>query len=243
MTSSSPELVYPSLELADHPYPFYELLRADAPVYRVPGRDEYLVARHEDVVHVLKHPEVYSNALARQGRKHSSGSHEESGADASTIASDPPEHKEKRALCFRGFTPGRLKTYEPRVRAIVDDLIDGFAGRGEVEFVSEFANPLPILVFCALFFGDAREDFDRFRRWALLEGSADPELVRDRRDRRPLRRIVRHHLRDHPHRTLPQLRRVGTRSTSHDSILLNRWSLRTSRGGSIPDVGTTGRSG
>ena len=182
MASSSPDLVYPSLELAEHPYPFYELLRAESPVYKVPGRDEYLVARHVDVLHVLKHPDVFSNALARQGRKHSSGSHEERGEDASTIASDPPEHKAKRALCFRGFTPGRLRDYEPRIEAIVDDLIDEFVERGEVEFVSEFANPLPILVFCALFFGDAREDYDRFRRWALLEGSGIRYLPAERQD-------------------------------------------------------------
>ena len=39
-------------------------------------------------------------------------------------------------------------------------------------------------------------------------GGADPELLRDRADRRPLRRVVRRHLGDHPHRPLTQLRRV-----------------------------------
>jgi integrase len=61
--------------------------------------------------------------------------------------------------------------------------------------------------------------------------SADPVLLRHRGDRRPLRRIVRRHLGDHAHRTLPQLRRVLARSP-HGSILLKDWSLRTRRGGS-----------
>src|SRR5215831_19519530 len=63
-------------------------------------------------------------------------------------------------------------------------------------------------------------------------GRADPQLLRDRGDRGPLRRVVRRDLGDHTHRSLPQLQRVLTRSP-HSSILLKRWSLRTRRGDSM----------
>src|SRR5215469_18321081 len=54
-------------------------------------------------------------------------------------------------------------------------------------------------------------------------GRADPQLLRDRGDRGPLRRVVRRDLGDHAHRSLPQLQRVLARSP-HSSILLKRWN-------------------
>jgi hypothetical protein len=49
-------------------------------------------------------------------------------------------------------------------------------------------------------------------------GRTDAQLLRNRPDRSPLRVVVRGHLRDHPHRPLPQLRRVVLGPTCHDSI-------------------------
>lgn len=176
MAPDARDVVYPSVELIECPYPVFELLQEEAPVHKVPGRDEYLVSRYEDIVYVLRHPEVFSNALARQARGQGDGSE----ANASTIASDPPAHKAKRALTYSGFTPGRLRTYESVIQSITDTLIDSFIDKGAVEFVEDFASPLPILVFCELFFGNAREDYEKFRRWALLDGSGARYLPGER---------------------------------------------------------------
>ena len=109
-------------------------------MYKVPGHDEYLVTRFDDVVQVLRNTEVFSNALARGDRG--------AGADvckyASTIASDPPEHKVKRSLSARHFSPGRLREYAEVVERVTDELIDEFVDEGRVEFVDQFATPLPI---------------------------------------------------------------------------------------------------
>jgi cytochrome P450 len=43
-----------------------------------------------------------------------------------------------------------MKKLEPEIRGIVNELIDGFAGRGEAEFISEFAHEVPTRVFLAL---------------------------------------------------------------------------------------------
>src|ERR1035438_1698949 len=51
---------------------------------------------------------------------------------------------------------------------------------------------------------------------------ADPQFRGHGHDRWPVRRVVRPHLGDHPDCTLPQLRRVITRSTSHGSIFSSR---------------------
>lgn len=63
---------------------------------------------------------------------------------------DPPEHTAYRQALQPLFSPARMKKLEPEICDIVNQLIDGFAARGEVEFVSEFAHELPMRVFLAL---------------------------------------------------------------------------------------------
>ena len=42
------------------PYPYYAALRRDAPVYRVPGLGLWAVSRHEDVLTILRRPDLFS---------------------------------------------------------------------------------------------------------------------------------------------------------------------------------------
>lgn len=63
---------------------------------------------------------------------------------------DPPEHTAFRHVLQPLFNPVRMKKLEPEIRGIVNELIDGFAGRGEAEFISEFAHEVPTRVFLAL---------------------------------------------------------------------------------------------
>lgn len=53
-----------SPEITQCPYPFYEALRREAPVYKHPHRNEFLVARRSDILHVLQHPQIFSSDLA-----------------------------------------------------------------------------------------------------------------------------------------------------------------------------------
>src|ERR1700755_1549062 len=66
------EFGFPSPEVTQCPYPFYAALRRDAPIYKYPGRDEFLIARRSDILDVLKRPDIFSNegwrADARMGR-------------------------------------------------------------------------------------------------------------------------------------------------------------------------------
>lgn len=66
------------------------------------------------------------------------------------IELDPPEHTGYRKALQPLFGPMRMKKLTEDIRAVVDELIDGFAERGSAEFVSEFAHELPARVFLAL---------------------------------------------------------------------------------------------
>jgi cytochrome P450 len=141
--------IYPAMQHAECPFPVFEQLREEHPVYRVPGRDEFLVTRHEDLTFVTSHPELFSSTP-----------HDvpwSPGWSETMIAQDPPEHGAVRKIAQRSFTPAKVKSYEPIVTGIVTELIDGFIDKGEVEFCTGFANSLSLWVTCELM-GLPRED-------------------------------------------------------------------------------------
>ena len=59
MTSIDYEPASP--EVKQDPYPFYEAMRRESPVYRIPSTGFYAVSRYDDVMRVLKDPEVFSS--------------------------------------------------------------------------------------------------------------------------------------------------------------------------------------
>jgi hypothetical protein len=52
------EFDWPSPEVTECPFPFYEALRNAGPVCRIPGHasNEFLVSRWQDVAYVEEHP-------------------------------------------------------------------------------------------------------------------------------------------------------------------------------------------
>lgn len=63
---------------------------------------------------------------------------------------DPPEQMAYRKLIAPFFTPKSVGELEKRARRITLELIEGFIGRGECEFYSEFSLHMPIGIFLSL---------------------------------------------------------------------------------------------
>jgi cytochrome P450 len=70
---------------------------------------------------------------------------------------DGPEHRLKRSMAPKLVAPERLRRYRSFITTTVNELIDDFIGRGEVEFASEFSTPLPLRVVCEML-GVPRDD-------------------------------------------------------------------------------------
>jgi cytochrome P450 len=174
-TSSAP-VDFPTHEVARCPYPTYATLRSEHRVQKVPGRNEYLISRHADIVHVIRHPELFSNVtyvLEDDGMTRAATLADFETRSAETVStfqsSDPPAHKWKRKLASEHFRPGRVRTYEPIIRATVDRLIDGFIDTGKVEFISEFARPVGARA-TMLIVGLPEEDSRHAVSWSRYEG-------------------------------------------------------------------------
>jgi cytochrome P450 len=77
---------------------------------------------------------------------------------------DGAPHRRLRGLVSKAFTPRMISNLKPFIRAQVQRLTERIAAAGEVDFVEEFANPLPLAVMCELL-GVPPEDYDVFRVW------------------------------------------------------------------------------
>ncbi|MGH8883987.1 MAG: cytochrome P450 [Egibacteraceae bacterium] len=78
-------------------------------------------------------------------------------------------HSRLRRLVSKAFTQRSIERLRPFMRAKTRELIDGFADRGECEFMEEFADPYPAWVSGELI-GIPETDFDRFVGWATDMG-------------------------------------------------------------------------
>lgn len=92
---------------------------------------------------------------------------------------DPPEHSAWRRLLAPHFTPKRAEQMSGAVRARCAEIIDGFAGKGEVDFVADFAARFPTSIFLELF-GLPYSDLDRLLGWEWQIMHPDNETDPDR---------------------------------------------------------------
>ncbi|HZT67829.1 MAG TPA: cytochrome P450 [Acidimicrobiales bacterium] len=162
---------------ASDPRPFYADLRDGCPVrddLDVPGhKPTVLVSRFQDVEQTLRNPQQFSSRFGEgMGGL---------GNDRPLIPLqiDPPDHKKYRVLLDPFFAPRKMALLEPDVAVLVNQMIDGFADRGECDFTAEFAVPLPCTVFLRLM-GLPLEDLDFFLRIkdGIIRGNREPDLLR-----------------------------------------------------------------
>ena len=157
-------------EFRADPYPFYAGLRRRGPVCRVEPGGMWAVTRHEEVLFVLRHPELFSSQGFRTAWQPPWVGY--NPLANSMIAMDPPAHARLRGLVTRGFGPRSIGRLEPRVRALAGDLAAGI--EGEVEFIHALAMPLPAFVIGELL-GLDHELCAHFKRWADDILSVTPE--------------------------------------------------------------------
>jgi cytochrome P450 len=97
---------------------------------------------------------------------------------------DPPQHSRLRKLLNKEFTPFMIQRLRPRIQQVVNTLLDQAAKKTEMEFMTEFANPLPVRVIAEML-GIPGEDQRDFQIWsddlADFFGSSIPTIEAARR--------------------------------------------------------------
>ncbi|MEV0001856.1 cytochrome P450 [Micromonospora sp. NPDC050980] len=130
------------------------------PVSRVrlpDGRPAWLVLNYEHCCTVLADPRfsrLPPGATATPG-----------GGGPRELNMDGAAHAAVRRVASRAFTARRIETFRPRVRRLVDDLVDAMtAGPRPADLVAGLVAPLPVFVVCDVL-GVPAGDRPRFYDW------------------------------------------------------------------------------
>lgn len=145
------------------PYPVYARLR-DAGIITSP---EAHVSRYADVLAVLRHPHVSSDARNSTAFGLLDPGFQRSLDARSFVHTDPPDHTRLRRLVSGAFTRTRVEALRPYVQATVDAAIDRAAARGRMDIVTDLAYPLPVQVICRLLGVPAEDHLDLTARQQL----------------------------------------------------------------------------
>ncbi len=154
-------------EMAANPQPIFQAMR-EVPVMPIDltaGRG-VLLSRKEEIDQALRHPEIFSSNMDAVDLKNK--------RPMIPLQIDPPEHKKYRKLLDPLFSPRKMALLDDEVSALVNDLIDGFVDRGQVDFAKEFSIPFPSQVFLTLL-GLPLDELDRFL--TMKDGIIRPDHV------------------------------------------------------------------
>jgi cytochrome P450 family 142 subfamily A polypeptide 1 len=143
-------------------------LRNHDPVFWDEQGGVWGIARYDDIKEIESDPATFSNA---------GGIRPDTGPIPMMIDMDDPEHRNRRKLVAKGFTPSRVREQEPHIHRIVHALVDEVSERGECDFIWDIAAWVPLIMI-----GDALgvepEDRGTLLRWSddLLRGLGTEDL-------------------------------------------------------------------
>jgi cytochrome P450 len=154
-----PDDMFTAEVIAD-PYPYYGRLREEDPVHWNELYDLWVITRHEDVVWMTRHHELFSNAVFRNDPRPAYPAIDESDlglyeyvrnyqADQ-FIQHDRPEHLEMRKAVHSYFTPRAMEAWRPFVQKAVQELLDTAEDKGHMDVMRDVATPLPVLVIAQM---------------------------------------------------------------------------------------------
>src|SRR5690606_11812625 len=149
----------------EDPYPVYQRLRTEAPLYYNPDLDFWALSRHADVFAGFRDATRLSSANGVSLDPAAWGPH--AHHVMSFLAMDDPRHMRMRRLVFKGFTPKRVAEMTDRIRELtLEHLEPGFAGE-KLDWIEDFAGKLPMDVISEML-GVPAADRAEIRRLADL---------------------------------------------------------------------------
>lgn len=164
MTDYATADFYTDTSLVDDPHSYFDFLRSQGPVTRLPHRNVVAVTGYEETMQVMLDTEHFSSINA-VGGPIPPLPFEPEGDDITAqleahrsrmpfadqvVTEQGKRHLDLRSILSTLFTPSRLKQLEDSLRGTADSLIDEFAADGRVELVGQYGGPYATMIISDL---------------------------------------------------------------------------------------------
>jgi len=143
-------------------YEMLDQLRAAGPIVRVPyGVDGfYMVTDHENALKVAQDARTFPQV----GHVMETGEASQFELIPETL--NGPEHVKWRRLLAPYFSPGKVESWDEKVRERAIELIEGLVALGECDFIADFSLRFPTAVFLEIM-GLPVDELDMMLKWEL----------------------------------------------------------------------------
>ena len=174
---------YTEPSILPDPFPYYEFVRGQGPVWREPAHGIHVVTGYDEITEIMRDHERFSSCNAFGAPYGLPGDpdgddvneeiekHRDHFPNSEVLINfDPPKHTDHRGLMMRLLTPRRLQQNEAFIGQLADQLIDAFAPAGTCDFISDYAHPFAAFVIIDLM-GVPEEDHPEIREAIVSEGA------------------------------------------------------------------------
>jgi cytochrome P450 len=161
---------------AEDPIRFFEEI--DIPGIPIPkGPGYWALTRHAHILEASRTPDLFSSA--RGATSIPDLPPEMNEFFGGMINMDDPRHGRQRRIISRGFTPRALASIEATVEKRAQSIVDRVIDKGECDFVTEIAAPLPLEIICDMVGIPESQTRFVFEKTNLILGLGDPEYLQE----------------------------------------------------------------
>ena len=178
-----------SPEFLANPYPIFDQMRSNDPIYWSAENSYWILTRYADIASLIQNENLSSNRIGAHARRMPDEAKEHFRPFFTAVSSwmlmiDPPDHTRLRGLVSKAFTPRVVENMRELVQELVDDMLAAVTDRGRMDVMTDLANPLPATVIAELLGVPATEQ-RQFKAWsddiALALSGIDIASTKDER--------------------------------------------------------------
>ena len=147
-------------EAISDPYTYYGRIRDEDPVYWNQLYELWVITRHDDLVWMTRHHELFSSEVWHRDKREPYPAIEESDLGLYQfmreffmdwfIQHDRPVHTDQRKVVHKWFNPKSMEMWRPMVQSVIKDMLDEAEQSGRMDVMKDFATPLPLFVIAQM---------------------------------------------------------------------------------------------
>jgi cytochrome P450 len=140
-------------EVIQHPYPFYDELRATSPVWRASQQDIFAVTSFDLLAEAARRIDDFSSvmtALLYKGEDGVLAKMDMALGDPTLAVADPPAHTAHKQLVFPKFVSQRMARIEAELTHFAEACVERTIEMGSFDFMEEIGIAVPIRAIAML---------------------------------------------------------------------------------------------